>query len=500
MNKFATAWRGHQSRVFTENGAVTFNTSSNPNVDLFFQIGALRGQPVDRLYALWAKAFGHNPYIATRIMLWARDVRGGAGERKIFRDLLLWLEQNDRDVLSLILVKVPELGRWDDLLVFRTSEFRTLAFGMIEAALRARNGLCAKWMPRKGPDANALRRHFRLTPKQYRKVLVELTDVVEQKMCAGEWSSIDYSKVPSLAQSRYGKSFLKRDEERYREFGEKAKKYAEVKAKVDSGELDRSALDSVERVTINAGAVFPYDVLKTIISGGRSEKFGTAQGAAADAIRAQWLSLPNYVGSKSMLPIVDVSGSMWSPVTSGLRVIDAAVSLGLYLANKNSGPFHNMLMTFSEKPTLVTLRGEDVVSHVQQLDDAPMGYNTNLMLAMAGLLSFARNNRVPQSDMPSYLLVLSDMEFDAFNPGQTAMENIRAQYRTSGYEAPGIVWWNLQSRGSNVPVRHDESGTALVSGFSPAIAKSIMSGEGLSPVDMMLRVIMDERYDIDVAA
>jgi len=139
MNKFAASWASHQERVLTENGAETFDTSANANVDLFFTVGALRGQPVDKLYRYFAKAFGENPYIATRIMLWARDVRGGAGERKIFRDLLKWLEVNDPDVLSLVIPKVPEIGRWDDLLVLETSSAKTQAFDFIAEALNAGN-------------------------------------------------------------------------------------------------------------------------------------------------------------------------------------------------------------------------------------------------------------------------------------------------------------------------------------------------------------------------
>jgi hypothetical protein len=134
-NLFAQTWKSAQERIKTENGAVTLATSGSSNVDLFFQIGAMRGQPVERLYAAFAKAFGENPYIATRILLWARDVRGGAGERKIFRDLLLWLEVHSPDVLALVIPKIPELGRFDDLYVFQTKQFQNQAMQIYEAVL-----------------------------------------------------------------------------------------------------------------------------------------------------------------------------------------------------------------------------------------------------------------------------------------------------------------------------------------------------------------------------
>lgn len=498
MNKFAASWASHQERVLTENGAETFDTSANANVDLFFTVGALRGQPVDKLYRYFAKAFGENPYIATRIMLWARDVRGGAGERKIFRDLLKWLEVNDPDVLSLVIPKVPEIGRWDDLLVLETSSAKTQAFDFIAEALNAGDGLAAKWMPRKGPIAGALRSHLGLSPKSYRKLLVGLTNVVETQMCAKNWESINYQHVPSLAQSRYRKAFYKHDELRYTEFGAKAKAYAEA---VASG--DTAKIASTEKVKINAGAVYPYDVLKNYISVNGMERIGTSisslKNDALDTVRAQWLTLPNYVGNKLMLPMIDLSGSMWSAIDGNLKVIDVSVSLGLYLANKNTGPFHNMWLGFSDNPTLVHLKGEDVMSHLQQINNIQVGYSTNVEAGFKKILDFAIQNKIPQEDMPEILAVLSDMEFNQMQRGGTAFETVKALYAKAGYKMPTLVWWNLQSRGNgNVPVKADEAGNILVSGFSPTIAKSFMSGDGITPQEIMMKVIMDSRYDLDM--
>lgn len=497
MNTFTSTWKQNQERVLTENGGVTYDTSANSNVDLFFQIGALRGQGTDRLYRLFAKAYGENQEIATRIMLWARDVRGGAGERKIFRDLLLWMEKNARDTLRLVLPKVPELGRWDDLLVFETSEFQNAAFEMVSAALRAGDGLCAKWMPRKGVIANSLRKFMGFTPKQYRKLLVELTRVVEQQMCAKEWDKIDYQKVPSLAQSRYSKAFLRHDEERYRQFGEKAKAYAQ---EVESAAAEGREVDaSIEKVKINAGAVFPYDVLKPLFA---NSYYGRLKSSTVnlDTIRAQWATLPNYVGKKSILPIVDTSGSMYSSVGGNLTCMAVAVSLGLYLSTKNRGDFKNIFMTFSETPKLVHLKGDDIVTQVQQLSTAEWGMNTNLSAAFAKVLSHAVKNNVPQEDLPEFIMVLSDMEFDAAAQGRTAYEDYVSKFEASGYRAPKLIWWNIQSRHDNVPVKFNQHGTALVSGFSPSLVKNIISGAGIDPIEMMLNVVMDERYDFKVAA
>jgi len=495
MNKFMKSLKTNQEKKLTENGGITFDSSGQSNVDLFFQIGALRGQEPDRLYRLFSKAYGENKELAIRTMLWVRDVRGGAGERKIFRDLLTWLETNDRDILVDILPAIPELGRWDDLLVFGTKKFKTNAFNMIEQALGEANGLCAKWMPRKGVVANELRNHMKLSPKRYRKLLVELTNVVENQLCAKQWEDVNYEKVPSVAQSRYNRTFLRHDEERYREFSEKAKTYAEA---VASGE---PIPDDVEKVKINAGAVYPYDVLKSVVN---SYFGGYGYGAqdnsfSVDTVRAQWLTLPNYIGNNSVLPMVDVSGSMTSLIGSkNLSALQVALSLGLYMSGKNSGAFHNALLTFTSVPELIHLKGEDIIAHIEQMSKDRWYGSTNVSAAFTKILSFAVKNAVPQEDMPEYIIVFSDMEFDRADRtgGETASEDMEIQFSSAGYRVPKVVWWNIQSRQDNVPVSFNKNGAALVSGFSPSLAKNIMSGESINPTEMMLKVIMDERYDL----
>ena len=497
MNAFADSWKTAQTTTLTENGDVTFTSSTNAGLDLFFTVGALRGQGTERLYRLFATAFGENPYLATRVMLWARDIRGGAGERQIFRDLLVWLEANAPDVLELVLPKVPELGRWDDLTgkkdhVFKTEKFRMMAFDLVEQALRDGNKLAAKWMPRNGVVANALMKHFGLSPRQYRKVLTKLTEVVENLMCSKQWSSINYEHVPSLAQIRYTRAFGKHDPVRYSEYASKAKKYSEYLVAAASADAPQN-FEEPEKVKINAAAVYPYDVLKPLIS---EHSRGVVN---YDTINAQWNTLPNFVGSENVLPVVDVSGSMYCPIPgSKIQAIDVSVSLGLYLATKNRGAFNNIFMTFSSSSDLVTLKGKDITTCVQQLVSAHWGMSTNIDAAFANILRHAKTNNVPAEDMPASILVISDMEFNAASSRNTAFERQRQLFADAGYRLPNVVWWNVMSRHDNVPVKNDTSGTALVSGFSPTIVKNVLSGDSFSPEKIMLKTIMDPRYDLDM--
>ena len=241
MSTFVNAVKNQEAR--TENGMKARKDTKNALVDLFYKIGASRGK---NIIPDFSAALVENPELAVRIALWARDARGGAGEREIFRQILKYLETSNPEIVEKVIPKVPELGRWDDLLNFDSTEFKFKAYDAIGTALRNQNGLCAKWMPRKGQLAAELRTALGMSPKQYRKTLVNLTKVVESKMCAKDWDGINFSHVPSVASARYKKAFWRNAAEAYGSYVASLVKGDDPKVKV------------------NAGAVYPYDVLKEI--------------------------------------------------------------------------------------------------------------------------------------------------------------------------------------------------------------------------------------------
>jgi hypothetical protein len=451
----------------TANGMTTLVTSLDPCVDLFFQIGSSRGK---ELGPQFERAYLADPSIAVRILFWARDVRGGAGERDTFRRLMQQMEANHPEVLERVLHLVPEYGRWDDLTIFSSPRIKLQAYSLINRALRSGNGLAAKWMPRRGPIAKELRHYMNETPKGYRKLLVGLTKVVEQQMCARQWEEIRYDHVPSVAAARYQKAFGRHDPTGYTAY----------KESLASGEGK-----------INAGAIYPYDVIKSVRNGD------------SQVALAQWEALPNYLGDDFILPMVDVSGSMECPVgkNKNITCMDVAVSLGLYLADKQQGVFKDAFLTFSAQSKIQFLKG-DLLQKIRQLKSSDWGMNTSIESAFSEILRVAKSGSVSQEQLPKILLVLSDMEWDAAtrsygsNPNPRGYDMARAQFAAAGYDLPRIVFWNLNARsdGSNVPVRFDEAGTALVSGFSPSIMKSILSAKTFTPVDIMMETINGERY------
>ena len=427
-------------------------------------------------------AYVENKEVALRIAQWVRDVRGGAGEREIFRQILKYLDKHEPTDAARLLLKVPEIGRWDDIFVVESKANRTKALTMLGDALREKNGLAAKWTPRKGELAVEIRKFFGMSPKFYRKSLVELTKVVEQEMCAKAWDEINFSHVPSVAHSRYKKAFFRNTQE-----------YAKYVAELTKDPKDRNV-----NVKINSGAVFPYDVLKGVIGSYHNNYNATELGA----LQAQWDAMENFIGDANVLPLVDVSGSMTCKAggyhsKSETTCLDVAVSLGLYVADKNKGKFKDTFLTFSGSPELLHLKG-NIVQKVKQMTDSNWGMNTDLVKAMSKILSVAKEGNVSQEEMPEVLLIMSDMQFDqCARFDDSAMEMIARKYEAAGYELPKIVFWNLNAA-DNVPAKFNTSGVALVSGFSPVIMTAVLGGdtEKFTPEAIMMKAIMVPRYDI----
>ena len=450
----------------TLNGMVTSSSSKDFNVDLFFQIGAMRGKdPI----SVFAKAFAEDPLTALKVMFWCRDVRGGAGERQLFKDVVIYLSLVNQDVLKKNIHLFPEYGRWDDLFVLIGTPLEDDVLNLIGHGLTEGDGLLAKWLPRKGPIANKVRKYLGVSPKVYRKTIVGMSQTVEQSMCAKKFEDIDYEKVPSLAMSRYLKAFYKNDETRFDDF---KNRLAEGTAKV------------------NAGALYPYDVTKSILCSGDVK-----------VAEAQWDSLPNYMegNEKRVLPVVDTSGSMSCSVggNPNLECIDIAISLGLYISERNEGPFKDAFITFSENPVLQYLKGT-LVERMSSLNSVDWGYNTNLEKVFQVVLKQALKNQVSPGEMPTDILILSDMQFDEAiqDSDYSAYTMAKHMYGESGYELPNIIFWNLHSHGTQSPVSFDEKGTALISGFSPSILKSVLAGENISPLSIMMETIGSDRYDL----
>lgn len=487
----------------TENGAVGYRTTGKNLLDLNFAISSLRGKSAREISDRFAKAFYDDKMLAVKWLFYAGDVREGVGERNLFRVCMEWLANNHPEVAKAVVTLVPEYTRWDNLLVLLDTSLKDAVVEVIVKQLtedmdnyKAKKSvsLCAKWMPSVNTSskktvryAKTLVKALHINEASYRKMLAKLRayiDVTEVKMSAKEWDKIDYSKVPSRANLIYNDAFLRNDEDRRRAY---------------LGALEKG------ETKINSSVAFPHDILhKYLVSSGY---WGRSNLKAYDAaLEGMWKALPNYVKEDSKtLCVVDGSGSMTSTI-SGTKVscLTVANALGLYFAERCSGPYKDTFITFSANPQLVNFSGlsslRDRAAKAFQYNECS---NTDIEKTFDLILQTAINNNLKQEDLPSNVLILSDMEFDGATgygwhgtPKADArlFRVIANKFAQHGYKMPRLVFWNLNSRTGTIPVKENEMGVALVSGFSPAVVKMVLSGK-LDPYECLLEQINSERYN-----
>lgn len=446
----------------TQNGAVTYTRSGSLLLDFYAQAGAMRKSPEVAL-DLFKKAFAEDKEKAIRILFYLRDVRGGQGERDLFRNCLAWLIQNDMVVFKTILEHVPEYGRWDDMLFDNPYVWSFVTKKLKDDFASDAPSLLAKWLPTINASSPTTRAKARIVIEKmsmseisYRKIVREIRKkikTVEEKMSARKWSDIDYSAVPSQAARIYKDAFKSHDDARYSKFIEKAEK-GEVK--------------------INAGTLYPYQIYKDV------------QTNYSKTLEALWNQLPDYTRGNNGLVVADVSGSMTGDPMA------VSVSLALYFAEKNQGPFKDHFITFSAEPELQRIVGNNLAMKMNSIETSEWGMNTNLEAVFKLILNSATQNKVSQDEMPETIYIISDMEFDACVSGTTLHKDLKEKYKDAGYKLPNVVFWNVNASGKNTPVMTDESGVALVSGFSPVIFKMVT--ENKSPEEVMMDTINSDRY------
>jgi hypothetical protein len=482
-NSLVNAMEVEDNFTLTENGALTHKSSLDSVLDWFAAGAALRTRTEADITSLFRKAFGQDQLLALKILFYFRDVRQGQGERRTFRTLLTWLANRHETVVKKNLKNVAVYGRWDDLYSLMGTSLESNVFEIFASQLKddiksmkAEDSvsLLAKWLKSENTSSKESRRlgyktrvALGLTPKKYRKILSALRkyiDVLEVKMCAGEWSAIDFEKVPSKASLTYRKAFGKHDQERYAAY-----------------------LNAVEKgeAKINAGAVYPYELIEKVSQAYSAQDIKT--------IDLMWKNMPDWLegNEHNGLVIADTSGSM-----SG-RPIHVAVSLALYFAQRNTGEFHNTWLNFSEDATFQKIRGNNLKEIYENISRTDWGYSTNLQAAFNLILNSAINGKVPQKDMPKVLYIVSDMEFNIAcnNNSVTNFQQIKRKYESAGYEMPNVVFWNVNARNDQSPVTKHETGTALVSGCSPSILKSVLSAKQFDPMSIVLETVNNPRYD-----
>jgi hypothetical protein len=476
----------------TENDALTYVTTGDAVLDFFYHAAPKRGKN-DEVVSLFARAYNENPLLSLQALFYLRDVRGsGQGERSSFRIILSWLADNDPIAFFAIISAVPEYGRWDDIIPFISYpgvNISETVIGYVERQLNAdiaayvKNqpiSLLAKWLPSENTSSKAtcalakvLRKQLGYSAKEYRRTLSELRKylrVVERDMSANNWSNVDYSAIPSKAALIYRNAFKKHDGERYSSF---------LNA-VLSG-----------KAKINSSTLYPYDLVKPYLS----ERYWDRLNESDATIEAQWMNLPNFSDTDgNAIVVADVSGSMFT--SDRVRPIDIAVSLALYIAERNTGPYKDKFINFSTKPHFVTLKGDTLYDRINSIDMTDWAGSTNIQGVFDLILNAALAANLPTNQMVKRIFIISDMEFNQSITGMTNYDEMKYRFELAGYDIPMIVFWNVASRHLQTPVTKDENGTMLVSGASGKIFESVMKSSALTPLDLMYDVLYSDRYNM----
>lgn len=476
--------KNEASQTETLNGATTYISSGKYCLDLFASVGASRNLDEKEIVKRFHRAFCEDKNLAMKILFYARDIRGGLGERKVFRTIIRNLPRTSRSALVKNIKYIPEYGRYDDLLEIIDTSCKKEVMTFIKEQLQKdianietdEVSLLAKWLPSINATntqtvklGKRLAQCLNMSEKEYRQTLSKLRakiKIIENNLREKDYS-FDYSKQPSKAMFKYKKAFIRNDKERYEEF------------------LNKVQFGAVK---MNTGTLYPYDIARSIIRGGELSD------EDKKSLDVTWNALPNYTKDENALVVVDGSGSMyWG---GNPQPIEVAQSLAVYFAERNTGLFKNHFITFSESPRLVEIKGDDIYNKIRFCIGFNECANTNIQKVFELILKTATKNKLSQKDMPETIYIISDMEFDSctVDANLTNFEYIKRKFNDKGYKLPKLVFWNVNSWQQQVPVKENEQGVVLVSGCIPKIFEMVMDGE-TSPYKFMLDTINTERYE-----
>lgn len=495
---FAQKLSEKASETRTLNGARAYSTTGDACLDLFSVAGGMRYRsPADQI-RLFERAYIENPELAMKLLFHIRDIRGGLGERQLFRTLIRHVAKTWPESAKKNVALISEYGRWDDLFCLMGTKAEKAVVEVIRAQLekdqaalaRRRNGdkdapisLLAKWMPSINTSSARTRGIARklcgalgMTAYDYRRTLAALRAnicLTERYLTEGKPEKVRYPAVPAGAMLKYRGAFARRDGARF------------------EGYLSAAASGKEK---IHCETLFPYEILRPFIADGWYERLKKPVGEAV--LETLWSKLPKEFGNENAISVIDTSGSMYCRF--GEKAVTPALisqSLGLYHAERCKGPFHNRFISFESEPHLIEIHGETLADKLRYIQDAPWGGSTNLEAVFELILKTAVDSHASQDELPEVLYIISDMEFNVAvrNPDRSVYENARRRFEEFGYTLPAVVFINVNSWQMQAPVRAHQKGAALTSGMGVNTFKEKFDGN-MTPMSHMLKVLMSERY------
>ncbi|MEI0606647.1 DUF2828 family protein [Brachyspira pulli] len=486
------------NKTYTQNFADTNISSLSGVIDLFATMGASRLKKDDELLKYFIDAWRESPELTAKSIMYLRDIRNGIGEREVFRKYInIMIKQNHTLTAIEILKTIPELGRWDDIIYIwyenrenkNISDFtKNIILEQLEKDKNTDNvSLLAKWLPSENTSSKNTRNIARelikllnMESKEYRKTLSALRKkikIIENNLREKDYT-FNYSSVPSLAMRKYSKAFIRNDEERYKQFFEDVK----------SG-----------KVKLNTSVLTPFDVIREILDCNKEDI-----DSRREEFDLTWKNLPNIFGDNNLNAIAacDVSGSMGMALNG--EPLICSVALGIYIAQLNNSAFHNHFIDFCGNSKMHDISNIDnIVDVVNYVLRSSVDMSTNIDSVFKALLDTALKNHVPQEELPKYIIIISDMEFNECQmQNKTNFEYWKEIFNKNNYKLPIIIFWNVNSLSRIMPALKNDN-VLFVSGRSQNAIKNIINIDkydltNQDEISMLLILDTLKDYSIDI--
>lgn len=454
-------------------GSRYYTSTYDANLDIFASIS--RYNDTEEIITKFKKAIAEDKTLALANLLYILDIRGGKGERLLFKTMFRYLCQNEKEMALLILPKISQYGRWDYILegldTLIDEEVISLIRNQLEEdKMSASPSLLAKWLPShrthniNNEIAKNLIKKLKITEEEYRKTLSLIRkklNLIENNLSKKDYSSIDFEKVPTKAMIKYRECFNRNCEE----------KYSKYLSEVNSGTKK-----------INTSGLFCYEIVRNIL---------LRLPIDVDLFDAMWKNQKDFLNGydKNIMVIADTSGSMQS---YGCLPLANSIGLAIYIAERNTGAFKNHFITFSENPKMHNIIGKNIYEKVHNIDCEIA--NTDIDKVFELLLNTAIQSSISQDEMPSHLIIISDMEFDqgVYSRQGTNFLGWKNAFEDKGYELPKVIFWNVAGNTMGVPTTKFENNVVMISGFSTAILENLLTLEQYKPCTVMLNTL--EKY------
>ena len=486
------------NKTYTQNFADTNVSSLSSVIDLFATMGASRLKEDDELLKYFIDAWRESPELTAKSIMYLRDIRKGIGEREVFRKYInIMIKQNHTLTAIEILKTIPELGRWDDIIYiwYENRENKNISYftkniilEQLEKDKTTDNvSLLAKWLPSENTSSKNTRNIAReliqllnINTKEYRKTLSALRKkikIIENNLRVKDYT-FNYSSVPSLAMRKYSKAFIRNDEKRYKQFFEDVK----------SG-----------KVKLNTSVLTPFDVIREILHCDKEDI-----DSRREEFDLTWKNLPNIFGDNNLNAIAacDVSGSMGMDLNG--EPLICSVALGIYIAQLNKSAFHNHFIDFCGNSKMHDISNIDnIVDVVDYVLRSSIDMSTNIDSVFKALLDTALKNHVPQEELPKYIIIISDMEFNECQMrNKTNFEYWKELFNKNNYKLPRIIFWNVNSLSRIMPALKNDN-VLFVSGRSQNAIKNIINIDkydltNQDEISMLLILDTLKDYSIDI--